>query len=88
MSALTRMMIAGVAVALFSAPAMATEASGKLDARLDTIATAQQACTGWGVRCASETTPAYCIADNRCAIALPAAMLVRYDQRMDALLGR
>lgn len=88
MSALTRLMIAGVAAALFSAPAIAMDASGKPDARIDNIATAQQTCTGWGVRCDLEVTPEYCIADDKCATALPAALLVRYDQRMDALLGR
>jgi hypothetical protein len=89
MSALVRLMIAGVAAALFSAPAVAMDAS-KLDRAFYEVATAQQQddCRGWGVRCELDVTPTYCIADDVCATALPATALVRYDQHMDAVLGR
>jgi hypothetical protein len=86
MSALSRLMIAGAAAALFSAPVAAMEAKTKLDVSYDAAAQ-QQTCRGWGVHCELEVTPEYCIAANKCAIALPAAALIRYDQRMDALLA-
>jgi hypothetical protein len=89
-SALTRLMIAGAAAALFSAPALAADVSTKLDAAFDTTTVAQQQddCRGWGVRCELDVSPTYCIADDVCATALPATALVRYDQHMDAVLGR
>jgi hypothetical protein len=87
MRALATLIIAGTAAALFSAP-VAAQSPTKLDAvRLD-VATAQQTCQGWGVRCDTEITPEYCIADDKCAVALPASSLIRYDQRMDALLSQ
>lgn len=90
MSALARLMIAGAAAALFSAPAFAMDASTKLNAASFDIATAQQqTCTpGWGVHCDAAVAPEYCIAADKCATALPGEMLISYDQRMDALLGR
>jgi hypothetical protein len=88
MSAFVRLMIAGAAAALFSAPVVAMEPSSKLDAF--ELATAQQQddCRGWGVRCALDVSPTYCIADDKCATALPATALIRYDQHMDTVLGR
>lgn len=90
MSALSRLMIAGVAAALLSAPVAASEyASAKLEAGFAASTTAQQDCRGWGVRCdVVEVTPEFCIAADKCALALPGSMLVRYDQHMDTVLGR
>lgn len=80
MSAFARLIIAGVAAALVSAPAVAKDRLAKFE---PAPVTAQESCHGWGVRCEPEITPQYCIADGKCAVALPASALVRYDQRMD-----
>jgi hypothetical protein len=78
-------MIAGaIAAALFSAPAGAMELKTK-NASVANATTAQQTCTGWGVHCETEVTPEYCIAADKCGVALPAASLIRYDQLMDQL---
>lgn len=86
MSALTKLIAAGVAAALISAPAIALEANVKSSPRTEVAA--QQDCRGWGVRCPVDVTPTYCIADDSCATALPGIALIRYDQRMDALLAQ
>ncbi len=85
MSAILRLIIAGATAALISAPAGASERAANLETAQ---ATAQEECRGWGVRCEPEITPEYCIARDKCAIALPGIALVRYDARMDAILGR
>jgi invasion protein IalB len=86
MRVLQRLMIAGAALALLSAPAFAHQTS-KLDAFQVEPATAQQqTCQGWGVRCDGEVTPSFCIADDKCASALPGGAIARYDQRMDSVL--
>jgi invasion protein IalB len=84
MSALRNLIIAGVAAAFVSAPALASDRLAKQETP---TVTAQETCTGWGVHCEAEVTPEFCIADGKCAVALPAAALVRYDQRMDAASG-
>jgi hypothetical protein len=84
MSALRNLIIAGAAAAFISAPALASDRLAKLETA---PVTAQESCTGWGVHCEPEITPEFCIADDKCAVALPAAALVRYDQRMDAAAG-
>lgn len=81
MSALARLMIAGAAGALFSAQAIAMEPSTRLTPAVD-VAAAQQAQTQ------AETAPEFCIAADKCAVALSADFLVRYDQHMDQVLGR
>jgi hypothetical protein len=88
MRALANLIIAGAALALISSPASA--GMGRVAAiEMDTkAATAQQACVGWGVRCEPEVLPEYCIAADKCATALPASMLVRYDALMDAAATR
>ena len=85
MSALSRLIIAGATAALISAPAIASDRLAKLEP--STSVTAQESCTGWGVRCESDVATEFCIADGKCAVALPAAALVRYDQRMDAAVS-
>lgn len=86
---LARLIEAGAVVALMSAPALASTHRHKIDAAANVTTAAQQhSCRGWGVHCEGEVTPSYCIADDKCAQALPGGMLLRYDQRMDALLGR
>jgi hypothetical protein len=82
MRALSRLIIAGAAAAFISVPALAADRLAKLEPSADV--TAQESCTGWGVYCESDVTPEFCIADGKCAMALPASALVRYDQRMDA----
>ena len=85
MSAISRLIIAGAAAALISAPALASDRLAKLQPT--TTVTAQESCTGWGVRCESDVTTEFCFADGNCAVALPASALVRYDQRMDAAVS-
>ena len=84
MSVLRNLIIAGSAAAFISAPVFASDRLAKLET---TPVTAQESCTGWGVHCEVEITPEFCVADDKCAVALPAAALVRYDQRMDAAAG-
>jgi hypothetical protein len=79
MSALARLMIAGAAAALFSAPVLADEADSKL-ASYDAITAQQRAA-------ATERTSSTCGPRDICTLALPAASLIRYDRRMDELLG-
>jgi hypothetical protein len=86
MSAILRLIVAGAAAALISAPAIASDRLAKLEP--SATVTAQESCTGWGVRCESDITAEFCIADGKCAVALPASALVRYDQRMDAAASR
>jgi hypothetical protein len=86
MTHLARLMIAGAAAAaLFSAPAMAMDSSTKLSPATQTAAAVQHTTVA-----ANETqvTPEFCIAADKCAVALPASYLVRYDQRMDEVLAR
>lgn len=84
MTHLARLMIAGAAAALFSAQAMAMDSSTKLSPLAD-VAAVQHTTVA-----ATETqvTPEFCIAADKCAIALSADYLVRYDQHMDEVLGR
>ena len=88
MSALVRLTIAGAVAALFSAPALAADGVAKLDPLRTVAASQQQACQGGDMTCDIEVTPRYCIAEDKCAQALPSSALVRYDQHMDALLQR
>jgi hypothetical protein len=87
MNALTRLIIAGAAAALFSAPAIAMEATKTASVTVADTTTAQQDCRGWGVRCDIDVAPVFCIADDKCAPALTGTALIRYDQRMDAALA-
>lgn len=73
------------AAALVSAPAIAADRLAKIESA---TVTAQETCTGWGVRCETEVTPEFCLAEDMCATALPGSALVRYDQRMDAVATR
>jgi hypothetical protein len=83
MRALANLIIAGTALALMSAPASA--AMGRAAAHVETAdATAQQGCLAGGAACATEPLAQYCIADDKCATALPASTLISYDARMDA----
>lgn len=81
MSALARLMIAGAAAALFSAQAIAMEPSVRATPVAD-VAAAQQ------LPAQAADAPAFCIAADKCAVALTADYLVRYDQHMDEVLGR
>jgi len=72
-------MIAGAAAALFSAPVFADEADSKL-ASYDAIAAQQRAA-------ANERASPACGPGDICTVALPAASLIRYDRRMNELLG-
>jgi hypothetical protein len=85
MRALLTLIIAGATAALLSAPAGAVE---PVKTDLKTAFSAQQAtaCQGWGVRCEIDVTPSYCLAEDKCATALPGSALIRYDQRMDTIL--
>lgn len=88
MRALSRLILAGATLALLSAPAFA--AMGRV-ARIDTdrdVARAQQACAGWTLQCEPEALSEYCIAVDKCAMALPAGNLLRYDALMDAAAAR
>ena len=79
MSALASLMIAGAAAALFSAPVLADEADSKL-ASYDAITAQQRAA-------ATERTSSTCGPGDSCTLALHAETLIRYDRRMDELLG-
>ena len=83
MNTFARLMIAGTAAALFSAQAMAMDSS-KLAPVADVAAAAQQTT----VAATEASAPEFCIAADKCAVALPADYLVRYDQHMDEILGR
>lgn len=85
MRTLEKLIIAAAAAALMSAPALAADRLAKIE---PTTVTAQESCTGWGVRCETEVTPEFCLAEDMCATALPASALLRYDQRMDAVTTR
>jgi hypothetical protein len=78
-SALQRLIIAGVAAALVSAPAVAVERLGRTAA--DSPLSAQNECTA--TRCETAKSPEFCIADDSCAQALPASAIVRFDALMD-----
>jgi hypothetical protein len=86
MRALQTLILAGATAALLSAPAGAVEtAKSEID---KTAFTAQQTtCQGWGVRCEPDVAPTYCLAEDKCATALPGSALVRYDQLMDNALS-
>ena len=84
MRALLTLIIAGATAALLSAPAGAGE-TAKTTVK-STISAQQSSCQGWGVRCEIDVTPSYCLAEDKCAIALPGSALIRYDQRMDTAL--
>lgn len=81
-SALARLMIAGTA-ALLSAQAFAMQPSSRPAVTVE-VAAAQQAQTSAPV----DAAPEFCLAADKCAVALSADYLVRYDQYMDQLLGR
>lgn len=81
MSSLARLMIAGAAAALFSAPAMAMTPSHQ-PVPVTEVAATQQA------QPAAGPAPEFCIAADKCAVALPGDYLVRYDRHMDEVLGR
>jgi hypothetical protein len=81
MRALLTLIIAGATAALLSAPAGAVEPS-KTDLK-GTFAARQSNCQGWGVSCETDVTPSYCLAEDKCATALPGSALIRYDQLMD-----
>lgn len=85
MSAFLKLIVAGAAIAFLSAPAVATDRATKIETA---HATAQQDCRGWGVSCELQTMPEYCIAEDRCAVALPGSAIARYDALMDAAAGR
>lgn len=85
MRALSRFTLASVALAFIGAPVLAGTAELKAEPKM---AVAQQACQGWGVRCEPEALPQYCISAEKCATALPASTLVRYDALMDAAAAR
>ena len=85
MSALSSFIAAGLAVALLGAPVSAAD---RIDKIAPAQASAQEECRGWGVSCDIGATPDFCIAEHKCATALPASALIRYDARMDAALGR
>jgi invasion protein IalB len=85
MRALYTLIIAGATAALLSAPAGAVETT---KTTVKPSFTAQQTtCQGWGVRCQTDVTPSYCLAEDKCATALPGSALIRYDQLMDTVLG-
>lgn len=86
MRALSRFALAPVALAFIGAPAVAGTA--ELEAQPKVATATQQACQGWGVRCEPEALPQYCISADKCATALPASTLVRYDAIMDAAAAR
>lgn len=85
MRALSRFALASVALAFIGSPAFAGTAEPQAEPKL---AVAQQSCQGWGVRCEPEALPQYCISADKCATALPASALVRYDALMDAAAAR
>jgi hypothetical protein len=84
MRALLTFIIAGATAALLSAPAGAVESS-KTDLK-GTFVARESTCQGWGVSCETDLTPTYCLADDKCATALPGSSLIRYDRLMDAAL--
>ena len=88
MSALSRLIIAGIAAALISAPAAAMETVRTASVTTTATVSAQEYCQGWGVRCDGEVAPTFCIADDKCATALTGSALIRYDQRMDSMISR
>ena len=83
MSAILKLIAAGTAVVLMSAPVAAMDRTATETAQV----TAQEDCRGWGVRCEPEILPEFCIAEDKCAVALPGSALIRYDARMDAAAG-
>jgi hypothetical protein len=89
MRALSTLMIAGTALALFSAPALAAFGTQAAPVAETAAVTAQaETCRGFGCSLsAAEITPEFCIAEGKCATALPAASLLRYDELMDGTAG-
>jgi hypothetical protein len=86
MRALYTFIIAGATAALLSVPAGAVETAKTIAAK-QSFTAQQTTCQGWGVRCQTDVTPSYCLAEGKCATALPGSALIRYDQLMDTVLG-
>jgi hypothetical protein len=86
MRALQTIIIAGATAALLSTPAGAVDTAKSRTDKTAFLAQ-QTTCQGWGVRCEPDFAPTYCLAEDKCATALPGSALVRYDQLMDTALS-
>lgn len=88
MSVLHKLIVASAVAALSCAPALSAEQLAKSGTATQVAdLTAQEHCVGWGVRCEPEVLPEFCIADGKCATALPGSAMLRYAERMGAIAG-